>query len=93
MSSSGWATAPVGVAIADAFGAASVDCATVDSVGSLVTESFAGLGVGVATLSVVAVLKNKNEIYLLTYMRVLGFGQKTLPSQDGCINHCNVGFP
>ena len=30
---------------------------------------------------------------LLTYMRVFGFGQKTLPSQDGCINHCNVGFP
>ena len=73
MSSSGWATAPVGVAIADAFGAASVDCAPVDSVGSLVTESFAGLGVRVATLSVVAVLKNKNEIYLLTYMRVFAF--------------------
>ena len=30
---------------------------------------------------------------LLTYMLVFGFGQKTLPSRDGCIDHCNVGFP
>ena len=53
-----WASAPVGVTIADAFGAASVDCAPVDgSVGSLVTEAFAGLGVRVAALSVVAVLR------------------------------------
>ena len=29
---------------------------------------------------------------LLTYMRVFGFGQKTPPSRDGCIDHCNVGF-
>ena len=28
---------------------------------------------------------------LLTYMRVFGFGQKTPPSQDGCIDHCKVG--
>ena len=33
------------------------------------------------------------SIYLLAYMRVFDFGQKTPPSQDGCINHCNVGFP
>ena len=75
MSSSGWATAPVGVAIADAFGAASVDCAPVDSVGSLVTESFAGLGVRVATLSVVAVLKNKNEIHSDIFQRIFFFDQ------------------
>ena len=33
------------------------------------------------------------DLYLLTHMRVFGFGQKTPLSRDGCINHCNVGFP
>ena len=29
------------------------------------------------------------KLYLLTYMRVFGFEQKTPPSQDGYIEHCN----
>ena len=31
-------------------------------------------------------------LHLLTYMGVFGFGQKTPPSPDGCIDHCNDGF-
>ena len=30
--------------------------------------------------------------YLLTYMRVFSFGQKTPQSEDGCMDHCNVDF-
>ena len=36
---------------------------------------------------------NLEVLNLLTYMRVLDFAKKTPPSQDGCIDHCNVGFP
>ena len=34
-----------------------------------------------------------STIYLLSYMQVFGFGQKMPLSRDGCIDHCNVGFP
>ena len=30
--------------------------------------------------------------YLLTSMRVFGFGHKMPPSRDGCIDRCNVGI-
>ena len=43
--------------------------------------------------SILIMTSFSNYIYLLTYMRVFGFGQKTPPSQDGCIDHYNVDFP
>ena len=40
-----------------------------------------------------ALICNVTNYNLLTYMKVFGLGQKTLPSQDGSFNRYNVGIP
>ena len=41
---------------------------------------------------IMSIVRHTLLLNLLTYMRVFDFGQKTPRSQDGCIDHCNVGF-